>query len=384
MVDLENTCTINAVQVNFADNDADAWGMQTESYKYKVEVSDDKNTWTTIIDRSDNTDNICHDYTALSQTVEARYVRVVNVECPFGKFSLSGLRVFGTENKDLPATTEFTTIIRSTDDARTVTLTWEAVPDAVGYNIRYGYAPDKMYLNYTVYGSTVLNISSLSANETYYFSIDPFNEAGVTKGTEITEVEPGIYKATDPNRGFFPLERGGVNPNIFSSGEYDADTHTLVTGLYGFGGWEYSGGADWSRYSTLTVELQEPQTCGASFHLFDEDSYWSDCASFDLGDETTLTIDLHDITKDNSGEALDPSHITIAGFWSFGGSGIKIKDVYLSGYEETGIQSPEATIPDTSGDGIWTLSGIKVGQGTKALEVLPKGIYIMGGKKVVK
>ncbi len=184
-VDLGSLCTINALQVNFADHNAEAWGEQEEAYRYRVEISDDKQTWTTIIDKSANKENAPHDYMALPTAVRSRYVRLTNVHCPFGKFSVSGLRVFGIGDMALPQQARFTSVTRSEDDCRTVHLAWEALDGAVGYNIRYGYAPDKLYNNYTVYGATSLTINSLSANETYYFTIDSFNEAGITKGTEI-------------------------------------------------------------------------------------------------------------------------------------------------------------------------------------------------------
>ncbi len=186
-VDLGRLCDINALQVNFADQDAMVWGEQEDVYRYRVEVSNDKQSWTTIVDKSTNEENAPHDYVALPSPIHSRYVRLYNVHCPFGRFSVSGLRVFGTADVALPQQTRFTAINRNDDDRRTVHLEWEAVEDAMGYNIRFGYAPDKLYNNYTVFGQTSLDINSLNTEERYYFAIDSFNEAGVTRGTELTD-----------------------------------------------------------------------------------------------------------------------------------------------------------------------------------------------------
>lgn len=59
-------------------------------------------------------------------------------------------------------------------------LNWNIVPEAQGYIVRYGTAPDKLYNNFQVMEDTVLNIGSLNKNVTYYFTIDAFNENGVT------------------------------------------------------------------------------------------------------------------------------------------------------------------------------------------------------------
>ena len=53
---------------------------------------------------------------------------------------------------------------------------------AIGYNVRFGIAPDKLYSSYQVYGSEEALITTLNAGETYYYAIDAYNENGVTEG----------------------------------------------------------------------------------------------------------------------------------------------------------------------------------------------------------
>ena len=56
-----------------------------------------------------------------------------------------------------------------------------------GYIVRYGIAEDKLYSNFQVMGETSLEIGSLNKGVTYYFTIDTYNENGITR-TEQVEV----------------------------------------------------------------------------------------------------------------------------------------------------------------------------------------------------
>jgi xylan 1,4-beta-xylosidase len=73
------------------------------------------------------------------------------------------------------------------DDRAVVKLNWTPAPDAIGYNIRYGSAKDKLYHPYQVLGTNSVTIGSLNSLQKYYFTVDAFNENGVTKGKKITE-----------------------------------------------------------------------------------------------------------------------------------------------------------------------------------------------------
>lgn len=116
----------------------------------------------------------------------------------------------------------------------------------------------------------------------------------------------------------FPLTEDMFDPSIWEKGTFDEETHTLVTGPYGFGGWQYADGLDLSGYSTLTVELGSDNDSGVSFRLFDQNNYWTDPAMYDFGSSRRVVIDLHNM-KNAKGERIDPSHLYIIGFWSNGG-----------------------------------------------------------------
>lgn len=189
-VDLGQNSKIYAIQINFADQDAMISGkVDSTFYQYRIEDSQDGITWNMTVDKSENKAEAPNDYIQLDKPVNARYVRITNIYFPSGKFSISGLRVFGKVDKPLPAVAQFTQLVRSNDNRRTIELTWNEVNDATGYNIQFGTDKDKLYHNYLVYQTNKVSINILNADQTYYFTIDSFNEAGVTKGKEIKIVQ---------------------------------------------------------------------------------------------------------------------------------------------------------------------------------------------------
>lgn len=184
----------------------------------------------------------------------------------------------------------------------------------------------------------------------------------------------------------FPLTAAGINPSVYGSGTFDESTHTLVTGQYGFGGWEYTNGTDLSGYKYIVIEMNKAQSNGASFRLFDENSYWSSPSMTNIGSSTTVKIELAKLVKNGTTTPLDLSHIYIAGFWSYGGGDISIKNIFFSNDGETpvtGIHEIEET--DKPVD-VYNLSGMLLYSKLKkgdVLKKLSKGVYIIEGKCVV-
>jgi hypothetical protein len=188
-VDMGSECDVYAVQLNFADQDANLFG-RTEGvyYQYYLEESQDGKSWKMMIDKSSNTTDAPHDYMQLNKPVKTRYIRLTNVHCPSGKFSVSGLRIFGKADKEAPGKTKLTNVTRNKDDRRVVKLNWNKTDGTTGYTIRFGTHKDKLYQNYIVYTNNEITINSLNTEQTYYFAIDGFNERGVTKGDEVVTI----------------------------------------------------------------------------------------------------------------------------------------------------------------------------------------------------
>ena len=189
MVDLESERALNAIQVNFADGETEILGRPDGIYyQYLVEYSNDSTNWKTLIDKTQNKKDSPHDYCELPKTVNARFVRITNYHVPDGKFAISGFRIFGWGNGEKPEPVKKYSVVRDSIDACIVKLNWGDIQDATGYNVRYGTAPDKLYLNHQVLGTDSVVIRSLNSLQDYYFTIDAFNENGITAGQEIVKV----------------------------------------------------------------------------------------------------------------------------------------------------------------------------------------------------
>jgi xylan 1,4-beta-xylosidase len=189
-IDLEKQCNLNAVQINYAENNTKVLGRDPKIfYNYLLEYSDDNKSWKPLADKRLNKADVPHDYIQLSTPVKGRYIRLTSYYMPDGTFSLADLRVFGTAPGNLPAEADNFIITRNPDDKREVKLKWNKKPGDVGFNIRYGSQPDKLYHNWQVLGVDTLTIRNLNRLQEYYFTIDVFNETGVRRGIKITEVK---------------------------------------------------------------------------------------------------------------------------------------------------------------------------------------------------
>ncbi|BBE16007.1 beta-xylosidase [Aquipluma nitroreducens] len=188
-MDLQKECTVNAVQINYAENETKVFGRQPDIYyQYLLEYSTDGKTWKTLADKTQNKADVPHDYIELAKPIKARYVKLTNYKVPSGTFAIAGLRVFGNGGEKAPSEVKSLSLKRSATDRCVVDLNWPKISGAVGYNIRYGISKDKLYQNYQVLGTEQVTIRSLNAQQKYYFTIDAFNENGITKGTNIIEL----------------------------------------------------------------------------------------------------------------------------------------------------------------------------------------------------
>jgi hypothetical protein len=189
-MDLQKECTVNAVQINYAENGTTIMGRQPDIYyQYLLEYSNDNKTWETIANKTKSKTDVPHDYIELTQPIKARYIRLTNYHTASGMFALAGLRVFGNGGGNTPSKVEGLSVERNNADPCIVNLKWNKASDAIGFNIRYGVQKDKLYHNYQVLATDTLTIRSLNAKEKYYFTIDAFNENGVAKGDSIIEVK---------------------------------------------------------------------------------------------------------------------------------------------------------------------------------------------------
>ena len=187
-VDLDSQKTINAIQINFTENNTELFGRKgVLGQQYLVEYSADNKTWKTLVDQTNSQEDRTHQFHVLDTPIKARYLKVVNYRVPGGMFAISGFRIFGKGNGKKPDQIKSFEMNRDKLDTRNITLSWKPQPNATGYNIRFGIAPDKMYRSYMVYKNTKITIRSLDKDTKYWFVIDAFGENGITPGINQTE-----------------------------------------------------------------------------------------------------------------------------------------------------------------------------------------------------
>ena len=188
--DLGAVSTVRAVQVNYADQDAELMGkVPGLAHRYVLSASRDGRDWFTLADKRQNTADVPHDYVELAEPVESRFVRLENVGVPTGKFAVSGLRVFGTGPGPEPEPVRGFVALRGDSERRNAWLKWRADPAATGYVVYSGVAPDKMYTGVMVYGANEYYYRAMDRDRAYYFQIEAFNEAGISPRTEPVRVE---------------------------------------------------------------------------------------------------------------------------------------------------------------------------------------------------
>ena len=197
-LDLGELFDVHGIQVNFADCDVHLpEALQTIPEgkerriidepiytRFLLEASCDGVHYDVLWDQRQATTDYSHDFLPMETGRKIRYLRLSQMQLPFHQRpSVSGLRVFGLGAGALPkqATAEVTA---KGDMDFEVTM---SAPDAVGYNVLWGYAPEKLYHSYLTYEAHC-HIGALKKHGSYYLRVDCFNENGITEG-EILNID---------------------------------------------------------------------------------------------------------------------------------------------------------------------------------------------------
>lgn len=188
--DLGAQSTVRAVQIDYADQDAELVGKQTGIFhQYILYASDDGSHWRVLVDKSHNDKDVPHDYVELANPVRTRFIKMVNIHMPTGKFALSGLRVFGSGDGARPDSVRDLIVLRTEKDKRSAWIKWRPVDNAYAYNIYTGLAPDKLYNCIMVYDANEYWYKAMDKEKAYYFAIEAVNENGVSKRTAPVRVD---------------------------------------------------------------------------------------------------------------------------------------------------------------------------------------------------
>ncbi|MBR3354029.1 MAG: hypothetical protein IKG47_01520, partial [Oscillospiraceae bacterium] len=141
-----------------------------------------------LYDASMSEEDRSHPYITLNEKYEIRYLRVTAIELPYNEvFAISGFRVFGKGNGMIPQEVVGVKAERDSN-GMDCKIRFDKADGAFGYNIRFGIAENKLYSSYLVYEKTDVLLTTLNADQDYYFSIDSFNENGVSVGTTVYHI----------------------------------------------------------------------------------------------------------------------------------------------------------------------------------------------------
>lgn len=182
-IDLQNTYNVKVLQVNFTDYKSDVYDSNEERVytQFRFYALTDGKKWDVIYDNSKESRKYRPNaYVELLKSVKARYIKYENVHVPMRNLAVSDLRIFGNGSGKLPETLQKLSVKRQ-QDTRNADIAWEKFDKAVGYNILWGIAPDKLYQTYQVWGDAPndLELRALMIGQKYFCIIESFNENGV-------------------------------------------------------------------------------------------------------------------------------------------------------------------------------------------------------------
>ena len=188
-IEMQNPGMIYAFQLNFHDYESGIYTrVEGLRHRFILEISEDGENWQTAVDRSNSFKDAPNAYMVLNQPVKASFVRYKNIKVPGKNFAMSEVRVFGLGLGAKPKEVKGFKVKRETD-RRDISFSWNPVEGAQGYNISWGIAPDKMYQSWLVYDVNEHFMRCLDRDTQYYFSIEAFNENGISEITEPIEIE---------------------------------------------------------------------------------------------------------------------------------------------------------------------------------------------------
>lgn len=189
-LDLQRPYDVKALQVNFTDYKSGIYGSDSTVYtQFRMYASRDGKQWQKIADLTGEKRDRPNAYIELPRPVRARYVKYEHVYVASPNLAISDIRVFGNGDGGAPQTPAHFTVRRDAD-RRNAFVSWDPVPGADGYNIRWGIHRDRLFETYQVFRDrgTKLEIRALNADPEYYFAIEAFDENGVSKLSEVVRV----------------------------------------------------------------------------------------------------------------------------------------------------------------------------------------------------
>lgn len=192
VVDLKKEQQVNAVQVNFTDYKSDIYDpFDPKIYtQFRLYHSLDGKKWEKLADLSNEKRDRPNAYIELQNSIRARYIKYEHIYVASPNLAISDIRVFGNGLGKAPKTPGKFTVKRDSD-SRNAFVSWDKVEGAVGYNILWGIAKDKLYQTYQIFADkpSTKEVRALTKGVSYYFAIEAFNESGVSKRSEVVFIQ---------------------------------------------------------------------------------------------------------------------------------------------------------------------------------------------------
>ena len=184
-IDLGRAYDVKALQVNFTDYKSNRYGTDSVyPARFRILGSRDNATWMTLADLSHESRDRPNAYIELPAARRVRYVRYVHGSVASPKLAISDIRVFGNSDGPPPSVPASATVRRDVDE-RNAFVSWTPVKGAVGYNVRWGIAPNKIRQSYQVWADapSQLEVRALNTGVDYWFAVESFDENGVSAMT---------------------------------------------------------------------------------------------------------------------------------------------------------------------------------------------------------
>lgn len=198
-VDLGKEMMVHAVQINFADDtqkvelpeDVETfYGQEFTRYldpvvqttNWVLQGSVNGQAYVTLLDKSEAATDLPHDVFIHEEGMKLRYIRLVTAKTPYDAIPcISGLRVFGKADGDVPKKVQ--NVILTRESEVDVKVTWDDEAGITAYNVLWGHHPDKLYHSCITYGKNTQTIGALTKGQDVFIRVDACNEVGITKGT---------------------------------------------------------------------------------------------------------------------------------------------------------------------------------------------------------
>lgn len=159
-------------------------------------------------------------------------------------------------------------------------------------------------------------------------------------------------------------------------------------------GWVYPNGVDLSGFHYLVIKLYKKQTADAHLNIYTTAKITGACYSTEkFGDSLQIVVNLDSAvynSKSKRGKPLEKDKVQIISFTgSVANKPLYISEMFLSNdsqYAPTGVADFTGDEPQGKTN-VYSLSGQLVRRNVErrqALEGLPAGVYLVGGRKILK